>query len=217
MSAVSHCLQDAYKHIVHDKAQRSHKIDPEICSGFRHDIFRSFHPHQNLRCKKYSYNRQNDTCHDSKSNCRMYRFLNVFRISRPKVSCNHHTGSQRDAIKKSNHQLNQVPRRTDCRKCVTPKKIPHNQRVRRIIHLLKQIPQKNRYCKKDNPFPDGAFCHQCAGCPLFHPTIPPSLSIFFRMLHISSASRPACSLADVGSLFLVGKVFLSVRPTVLSA
>ena len=51
MTAVSHCLHNAYKIVIKNQTQGSHGIYLEIQGGFRQNICWCFHKDQNFWCK----------------------------------------------------------------------------------------------------------------------------------------------------------------------
>ena len=160
MAAVASCLQNADKHVVHDKSQRAGKINTEIRHRKVKHLRRSPHPDQNLRRQYHAHHRQNQTGYQSQRDDRMHRPLHALRVFRAIITRDDHAGAQRDAVKKADQQINQIPRRADRRQRFAAQKITDDQRIDRVVQLLKQVAEKDRHGEKDNFFPDRPLCHQ---------------------------------------------------------
>ena len=84
-----------------------------------------------------------------------------------------------DSVDEPDHQKYQISRGTDRRQGITAKKIANDQRVCRIIQLLKQISDKQRNRKKYNFPGDASFRHSCFA--LCIQKIPPLSFVFYLM------------------------------------
>lgn len=86
--------------------------------------------------------------------------LKLLFFLRTKVAGNDDTGSYGDAVEKADQKEDQVSGRTDCGESVASEKVPYNERVRHVVKLLKEVPEKERNGKSDDPFPDCSLCHR---------------------------------------------------------
>ena len=84
---------------------------------------------------------------------------NLISVPGSEISGDNHAASHGNSHKKAGQQIDQRPRGSDGRKGVGSKKPAHYKSVRRIIHLLKHLTQKNRHCEAD---------HQCVGISRSH-------------------------------------------------
>ena len=148
MAAVANRLQNSDEIVVEHKAERAKEIDAEVRGGFRQYLVRRLHPHEHARCQQKPCDHQRQSAQNAKSYRRVNRLLELFYFLRAVVPCDHHTSADCKSVKKPDQQKNQAARRADRRQGIAPKQISDDQRVRRIVELLKQIAQKKRKCKR---------------------------------------------------------------------
>ena len=86
--------------------------------------------------------------------------LELLFFLRTKVAGNDDAGAYGDAIEKADQKEDQVAGRTDCGESVASEKVSYNERVRHVIKLLKEVPEKERNGESDDPFPDRSLCHR---------------------------------------------------------
>ena len=88
-------------------------------------------------------------------------FLRRLIIFCSEIACGDDARAEGDPVKKSHHQKNKASGGADSGKRLAAEKISDDQRIRRIIKLLKQISEKQREGKRDDPLRDRALCQQC--------------------------------------------------------
>ena len=88
-------------------------------------------------------------------------FLRRLIIFCSEIACGDDTRAEGDPVKKSHHQKNKASGGADSGKCFAAEKISDDQRICRIIKLLKQISKKQREGKRDDPLGDRSLCQQC--------------------------------------------------------
>ena len=108
MAAVTYCLQNTYKDIVHDKAQRTHKVDLKISHRVGHNIFRCAHPDQNLRRKDDTDKGHDYACYQTKGNRRMNSGVQALLIPRTKIAGDNNACTDRNTIEETDQQKDQV-------------------------------------------------------------------------------------------------------------
>ena len=160
MTAVPYGLQYPDKKVVHHEGQRSGKIDPKICNGAGQNFSRSPHKYQDLRRGKDADEGQQQTADQTEGRGSMDGQPELFHIPRAEMFGNDNPGPDGDSIEKADHQKNQAAGRTDCGKSGISDKIADDQRIRRIIKLLKKISPKKGKRKCNNTFPDRTLCHK---------------------------------------------------------
>ena len=165
MTSITNRLQNSNKNVVHDNTHRTCKVCTKIYNGFRENIRRSPHQHQDLWRQKHSQNSQDRTGRKTKCNGCMDCLLQAVSFFGTVISGNNYTRTHGNTVNKTYHQENQVSRRTDCCQRIAAKIITYNQRIRCIVQLLKQIPQKQWNGKKNDLFRDTSLCHSQT---LFH-------------------------------------------------
>ena len=85
--------------------------------------------------------------------------LNLFAVAGAIVAGDNNPGANRNPIEKTNEQEDSITRGTDSRQGFTAQKVTDDQRVGRVVKLLKQIAEKDRQGKEQNLFPDHTFGH----------------------------------------------------------
>ena len=105
----------------------------------------------------------------------MDRFLQLFDLPRSIIARDDNARSHRNSIKKSNKQKNQAAGRAHRRQGIAPQEVPDDQRICRIIELLKKISEKKRQCKRHHFFPYASFCQKRLGLCIIHTPLPPFL------------------------------------------
>lgn len=160
MAAVPYGLQDSHEEVIHNKRQRAGKIDSEICDGVGQDGGRRPHPHQNLGGGKYPCKGQQAAADESEGDGCMDGFLKAKDVLRTEIAGDYDARTNGDSVEESYHQKNQAAGGTDSRKGCIAEKVADNDRICRIIKLLKKISPKKRKRKCDNALPDCPFCHK---------------------------------------------------------
>ena len=104
MTAVSHCLHNAYKIVIKNQTQGSHGIYLEIQGGFRQNICWCFHKDQNLRCKHNTASCKKYTAQNTKSHRGMNRPVKLLLLPCAKISRYDNACSHSKTLKKSYQQ-----------------------------------------------------------------------------------------------------------------
>ena len=130
-------LQDSDKCIVHDESRRAHEVDPEIGNRCRKYLRRCIHQTQNRRRKSYADCRHDYTGHESQGYGGMHRNLHIHMILRADVSGNDNSRAKRKPTEEADQQEDQIAGRTHRRKRIAAKEVSNDQRICRIIKLLK--------------------------------------------------------------------------------
>ncbi len=161
VAAVPYGLKDPDEKVIHHKCQRTGKIDPEICNGAGQNLGRSSHQHQDLRRGKETDEGQDQTADHTEGRGSMDGQPELFRIPRAEMFGNDNTGSDGDPVEKADHQKNQAAGGTHSGQSGISDKIADDQRISRVIKLLKKISPKKRKRKCNNTFPDRTLSHKC--------------------------------------------------------
>ena len=98
----------------------------------------------------------------------MDRTLQLVDLSCAIVAGNHDAGSDGDAVEKADKKKNQTSGRTDCREGIASEKVADDQRISSVVHLLKQISEKERKGEGNDTFPDRSLGQQCCLLCLIH-------------------------------------------------
>ena len=89
----------------------------------------------------------------------MNRSFGTLRVIGPDAARNDDARSRRKAKKEARKQIDQRPYAAHRRQRFGAEIISDNQRIRRIVKLLKQIADKKRDGKKKNLLPIIPYCH----------------------------------------------------------
>jgi hypothetical protein len=92
----------------------------------------------------------------------MYRVPQLFHVLGAEVLRNAHACSAGHPHKERHYHIDQRPRRTHRRKGVTAYITPHHHRVYRVVRLLQQGSQKQRYRKEHQLLPNRPLGHIAA-------------------------------------------------------
>ena len=114
---------------------------------------------QDDRCHHDANDGHGNAQNQAKSNCCVNGKLCLLAISSPDAAGDNDTGAGGKAHEKAGEQED---KRTDaryCRKSSGTKEVADNQGICRVVHLLKQIADKQRDRKKDDLFAKITFGH----------------------------------------------------------
>ena len=90
----------------------------------------------------------------------MHGNLNVLFVLRADEIADDHTGPHGQSAEKADEQKDDGAGAGYGGQCVGAEKVPYNQRVRRVVKLLKQVPEQQRQGERGHFFPDHTFGHK---------------------------------------------------------
>ena len=147
MAAVAGGLQDADQHIVHRDKKRAAEVDLQIepCLS-EHVLRRAHHAQQEGRAQDPGRCHQ-DAEDDADRHGSVYGPLRQFIPARPDKVRRDHAGAVGKPHIKPDQQIGQYAGGSHRRQGVRPQVIAHDQRVHRVVELLKKRADKNRQGK----------------------------------------------------------------------
>ena len=155
-AAVAHRLQNAGAHVVHDHRQRAHEINPEIQNRLGQHIRRGAHPAQNLGREDDAQNRKQHAGAQTQRHGGVHRLLQGFVILRTVKPGHQHARTQRHAIDEADHQHDQAGGGAHRRQRLFTDEVANDQRVHRVVKLLKQVTEEDWHREQQHLFGNAA-------------------------------------------------------------
>ena len=196
-AALPRGLQDADQHIVHDQGKGAGEKDPQIGGRAADDAVRRAHQPQDGRADQDAHSRQQQAEHQPQGNGSMHSPAGVFRVARADMPGDDDPRAGGKARHKADEEIHIRGGGGHRRQGVRVQKVPHDQRVHRVVQLLEKISAQNGQGKPQDPAPRAAFRHQIE---LRH-AVPP---LYFKKARSPRCAVSApCMIAQPGAIFNV--------------
>ena len=176
VGAVAHGLKDADKNIIKHERDGTAEIDAEVGDGIGQHIFRRAHPYQQHGSEQKADYGEQHTGHQAECHCCVDGLLYLVDLSGTIISGNDDARADGNAVEKAHHQKNEASGGAYGRQGLASKKVSHDQRIRSIIKLLKEIPEKKRDGKSSKFFGDRPLGHESGLTLAFHKFLFPAAS-----------------------------------------
>ena len=158
-TAVSERVHNALAGIIENDSQNACKIVPEIGDRVRQYLGIGSHPAQNVRRHADTEDGQNETTEDTQKNDRMDGALDPVWIVGTEIPGNCDARAERQSFKEADEQENERARGADGGKRRIAEKAADDERIGRIVELLKNLAEQNRQGKACNQPPETSFRH----------------------------------------------------------
>ena len=168
-AAVAHGAHDPAEGVVHHHADRAGKDDADIGDGELHHVLGRAHQAQQPGRERRAGERQQRGGDQVEGHGGVDRQTHLFLVPRAEEAGDDDARADRDADEEADEQKAQVARRADGGERAVADEIAHDQRVRHVIELLKQVPDEHGRGKAEHLSADAALGHQkLSGTQSFH-------------------------------------------------
>ena len=157
--AVAKRVHDALAHVVHDDGQHAEEIILEIRDRVRQDLRRGAHPAQERRRQQNAHDGQHGAAEQTQHHVGMNGLGYAAIVARAEVPRDRDACAHGKPRKKADEQEDERPGRTDGRQRLIAEKPTDDQRVRRIVKLLKDLTEEHGHGKLRDQLPRTAFRH----------------------------------------------------------
>jgi len=169
--AVAQGVHDALADVVHHDRKRAVEVIAEILDCVRQNGGVGAHPDEEGRRIGNAHDGEEDAREKTERDVRVDGARDALPVARAEIAGDRDARAHRGADEKAHEQKNQVARRADCGQCFGAEIAAHNEGVRCVVELLKDLTQKDRDRKIRNESPGAAARHvlcgaRCHGSPL---------------------------------------------------
>lgn len=151
--AVAKRVHDARAHVVHDDGQHAEEIILEIRDRVRQDLRRGAHPAQERRRQQNAHDGQHDAAEQTQHHVGMNGLGYAAIVARAEVPRDRDACAHGKPRKEADEQEDERPGRTDGRQRLIAEKPTDDQRVRRIVKLLKDLTEEHGHGKLRDQLP----------------------------------------------------------------
>ena len=167
---VAHRLHHAAETVVEHKSQASGKKGADIGGGELHHVLGSAHGLQHPGGEEHAEDRHEYARRQAEGHVGVDGLFQAVIVLGTEIAGDEHPGACRDAHEKADDQKDQGARGAHRGQSVVSQQIAHDQGVRCVVELLKQVSQKERSRESKDLARDGALRH--AHGVLMHPAPP---------------------------------------------
>ena len=158
-AAVAEGVHDALAGVVEHDGQHACKIVAEIGDGIRQNLRVSPHPAQDRRREGNAEARQQNAAANTDENVRMDGTGNTVVVARTEIARNGDACAHGRAHKEADEQKNQGTGRADGRQGIVAEETADDQRICRVVKLLKNLAEQHGNCKRYDQPPRVAVRH----------------------------------------------------------
>jgi hypothetical protein len=153
--AAQHCGAEVVNHL----EGHTHQVQAKVKLRQVHHICRRCHEGQNPTRKELSHRDDGNTCQEREGDHRVHSPVDCLFLPPGSQGRDDHVGTNGDADKGVDQEVDDGAVGTDCRLRLTGDKVAHHRGVRGVEQLLQDAGHGQRQCKQQESGPDRAVQH----------------------------------------------------------